>query len=93
MKVMEKQCNECLFSKNRIVTTTRMRSILAECARKDSHFICHKATQEGEDVCCRGFYDTQPPSQLMRIAGRLNMIRFVPLQASSSLNLEKGKKE
>lgn len=76
MKVMEKPCDQCLFSKDRIVSAARVREILKECRRDDKHFICHKASIAGEDVCCRTFFDTQG-SQMIRIAQRLNMVKFV----------------
>lgn len=53
-----------------------MVSILKGCKKKDTHFICHKATIAGEEVVCKGFFDTQT-SQMIRIAGRLNMIKEV----------------
>jgi len=77
-KVYETKCDQCLFSKDRIVSNSRRVEVLAECKRRDSHFICHKATLLNQDVCCRGFFDTQT-SQLIRIAGRLGAIEFVPL--------------
>jgi len=79
-KVMSKQCDQCLFSKNRIVSDARMRQVLAECRRTDTFFVCHKSSMagEGKDVCCRGFYDRNPgASNLMRIAGRLGAVEFV----------------
>lgn len=81
MKVYDKQCDQCLFSKNRIVSAARVKQIIRDCHRQDTQFQCHKATMRGEDVQCRGYYDSQPPSQMTRIAGRLNMLRFVPLPA------------
>ena len=77
MKVYDKQCGQCLFSKNRIVSAARVKDILKQCRRQDTHFQCHKATLRGEDVQCRGYYDSQPPSQMTRIAGRLNCLKFV----------------
>jgi hypothetical protein len=77
-EVCEKQCDQCLFSPNRIVPKKRMAEILRNCRRDDKHFICHKGSIAGRDVCCRGFYDTQT-SQLMRIAQRLGMVKFVPI--------------
>lgn len=82
-EVCEKQCEQCLFSPNRIVSKKRMGEILKDCRQKDAHFQCHKASIVGRDVCCRGFYETQT-SQLMRIAGRLNMIKFVPVPGSEA---------
>lgn len=78
-KVMQERCDQCLFSKNKIVSNVRRAQLLDECKRKDNHFICHKS----EDVCCRGFFDTQT-SQLIRIAGRLGAIEFVPVPTQST---------
>jgi hypothetical protein len=76
LKVCENKCDQCLFSKNRIVSKERMVSILRDCQKKDTHFVCHKATIAEQEVVCAGFYETQT-SQMIRIAGRLNMIKFV----------------
>lgn len=76
MKVKSKCCGQCLFSKNKIVSDTRKADILKGCATNDNHFICHKATINNEDICCKGFYDTQT-SNMIRIASRLNMVEFV----------------
>lgn len=75
-KVKEECCNQCLFSKDKIVSNKRRQQILKGCRNEDSHFICHKATIEGKDACCRAFYDTQD-SQMIRISQRLNMVEFV----------------
>lgn len=75
-KVCEKPCDQCLFSKNRIVSGERMKQILNDCKRNDTHFVCHKATIAGKEVCCRGFYDTQT-SNLIRISQRLGMVQFI----------------
>ena len=75
-KVKKECCNECLFSKNKIVSDSRKSNILKDCVRNDSHFICHKATIDGEDICCSGFYKTQS-TNMIRISRRLNMIEMV----------------
>lgn len=75
-QVCEGKCDQCLFSKDRIVSAERVREILAECEEQDTHFTCHKATIEDRHVCCRGFYDTRT-SQGIRIAQRLGMVEFV----------------
>lgn len=75
-KVCNEPCNQCLFSKDKIVSNERRKQILDECKREDTHFICHKATIEGKEVCCRTFYDTRD-TNLIRIAQRLNMVEFV----------------
>lgn len=75
-KVKKACCGQCLFSKDKIVSNKRRQSILNDCRSNDNHFICHKATIEGKDVCCRSFYDTQT-SNLIRISLRLGMVEFV----------------
>lgn len=85
-KVMAERCNECLFSQSRIVSRARMGQILRDCRRRDAHFICHKATIAGnQNVCCRGFYDTQS-TNFIRIAGRLGVIEFVTEAELQQLN-------
>jgi hypothetical protein len=71
-KVCAERCYQCLFSKDRIVSEKRMREVLSDCAKRDSHFICHKT----DDACCKGFYDTRT-TNLMRIAQRLGAVEFV----------------
>jgi hypothetical protein len=83
MKIYSERCDQCLFSPDKIVTNKRRAEILRDCKRRDCHFICHKASMNGEDVCCRGFYETQT-SNLIRIMGRLNGIEFVPLPADDA---------
>ena len=86
-EVCEKQCDQCLFSPGRIVSKARMADILRKCRCEDSHFQCHKGSIAGRDVCCRGFFDTQT-SQMIRIAGRLGMIRFVPIPLAQPMNTD-----
>lgn len=75
-KVYEEQCDQCLFSPTRIVSAKRVAEVLRDCVKKDSHFICHKATIQGKDIACRAWYDRMT-SNLSRIAGRLQMVEFV----------------
>lgn len=76
-KVMAERCAECLYGRNKIVSNARRTQILREITRKDSHFICHKATLAGQEACCRGDWDQRGGGQMGRIAGRLNLVRFV----------------
>jgi hypothetical protein len=78
LEICEERCNQCLFSENRIVSKTRMAQIVRDCRRNDTFFQCHKHTIAGNDVMCRGYYETQPPRQMQRIAERLNAVQFVP---------------
>lgn len=76
LKVLKKRCDECLFSDARIVSKRRAAEVLKSCARNDSHFECHKGTMVGENIVCRGFFDTSS-TNLIRIAGRLGAIDYV----------------
>lgn len=78
-EICEERCRQCLFTEQRIVSKTRMAQIVRDCRRKDTHFQCHKHTIEGRDVMCRGFYETQPAPQMLRIAQRLGMVKFVAI--------------
>lgn len=74
LKVFNKSCQNCLLSKDRIVSPERAKEIIEECKKKQKHFICHKS----DDVVCRTFYDKLGHySQGIRIAERLDMIKFV----------------
>lgn len=76
-KVKKERCNECLYSKNKIVSNSRRSELLAGIKQKDSHFVCHKSSIDGSgDVCCKGFYDSAT-SNMIRISQRLNMVEFV----------------
>lgn len=76
-KVMKERCAECLYGRDKIVSDARRRQILRDLARKDNHFICHKATIAGLDICCRGDWDARGGGQLGRIADRLGVVEFV----------------
>ncbi len=77
MKVLRERCDECLYGKHKIVSNARRAEILRELERKDSYFICHKASIAGVDVACRGDFDQRGCGQLGRIMGRLNAIEYV----------------
>lgn len=75
LRVAEKRCNECLFSKNKIVDDDRKAEVIAECARKGSYFICHKS-HAGPPVICRGFFD-EVPNRTCHMAKVLRIVQFV----------------
>jgi hypothetical protein len=76
LQVCEKKCDQCLFSKDRIVSGERMAEILRDCEREDLHFECHKGSIAGRNVVCRGFYD-QKTSKAIRFAQWLGVVKFV----------------
>lgn len=74
MKVCDGECDQCLFSNKKIVSSARVKSIVRNCKAKQTHFMCHKE----KDVVCGGFYRTMGEvSQMIRIAERLKFIEFV----------------
>jgi hypothetical protein len=78
LDVCKKQCNQCLFSKNRIVSEKRFIEIIKDCAVKDTYFICHKASIAKKDICCRGFYEQfSYRSKHIAMAKQLGVLNFV----------------
>ena len=78
MKVYKECCQNCLLSPNAIVSAKRRKEIIKSCTEEQTHFICHKASMKGEDVCCKTFYDKLGHiSQMVRIAERLNVVEFI----------------
>lgn len=77
LMVAREKCSQCLYTENRIVPNARTKEIFRDCARKDTHFLCHKGTIAGKDVVCAGCYESRNPGQLVRIMERLNGIEFV----------------
>ena len=91
-KVMSEPCDQCLFTKNKIVSDARRKQILRECVETDTHFICHKATMQSASAqtCCASFHEKMPHvGQLHRIAQRLGAIQRVENVLFSQLTSEK----
>lgn len=84
-KVMSRACDQCLFSKSRIVPGSRAAQIIRDTKAKNCHFICHKATiAGGQDVACHEHHQLGI-GQMSRIAERLGVIEWIDpdtLQAS-----------
>ena len=74
--VANKRCNECLFSDAKIVDNKRRDSILKECRRKDTYFLCHKGTMAGKSIVCRGFFETRS-NAACRMAEVIGVVKFV----------------
>jgi hypothetical protein len=87
LKVFNECCKNCLLSEDRIVSAKRAKEIVKDCAEKQTHFICHKASMNGgEEIVCKKFFDTVGhKSQLIRIAERLNALEFVEQTDSEKL--------
>ena len=77
--VQQKRCDECLFSEGKIVSDERREEVLRECQRLNTHFICHKASINGQDVCCRGFFDEGRDAR-SRLASKLGLVEFITVE-------------
>ena len=81
LMVARERCSQCLYTENRIVSNARAKQLIRDCAKNDTHFLCHKGTAEGKEVVCAGCYESRNPGQLVRIMERLDAIDFVDADA------------
>lgn len=80
-KIMKEKCDQCLFSKNKIVSNQRKKQLINECKEKQTHFNCHKT----DNVVCAGFNESMGEySQSIRMAGRLGVIEYVEVENVNS---------
>lgn len=88
--VCAKRCDQCLFSRNRIVDAARAREVIEEARKRDAPLLCHKHTlREALDlasgaqanVACRGYFDAVGSDVLfIRLAQMLGNIVYVDEQ-------------
>jgi hypothetical protein len=91
LKVYKECCHNCLLSKDRIVSPKKAKDLLKEIAEKQSYFVCHKASMNGEEIVCKTFFDKLGhQSQMIRIAERLNAVRFVEQNNNEKLASHKS---
>lgn len=62
----KERCDQCLFSRRKIVPNERRREIVDQCLSKGQAFICHKT----EDIVCKGFDDFAPYASNTQIVGK-----------------------
>lgn len=87
LKVYKECCGNCLLSPDAIVSNKRRKEIIQSCVQDQIHFICHKASMNNEDVCCKSFFDKLGhQSQMIRIAERMNMIEYVEQPCKEKLS-------
>jgi hypothetical protein len=78
MKVYKTCCQNCLFTKDRLVSGKVAGQIIKDCIKNQSYFVCHKATLQGKDIVCANFYSQMSKySQAIRMAERLGILEFV----------------
>ena len=86
MKVYKQPCKNCLLSKDRIVSGKRAKEIIKGCVQERTHFICHKASMNSEDVCCKTFFDTLGHvSKNIQFAKWLGVVKEVDLPDGDAL--------
>lgn len=72
LKVCSHKCDQCLFSKDKIVSNERKQEILEGCQREGKYFICHKSTIKDDEVVCAGFAASKyNKSAALQVAQRL----------------------
>lgn len=84
-KVNKEQCSTCIFGANSPLAEGRLNYYKKEWEKKDTHQECHHATAQEKNIVCKGYFDAAMKGavnmgQLMRIAGRLNVIEFVEVK-------------
>ena len=50
-------CGQCLTTRKRIVPGARAAEIIRGCRKTGNHFVCHKGSEAGLIVHCRGVHD------------------------------------
>ena len=71
------------MSKRRLVSEAAKIQILDDCERTQRHFVCHEASEVGEDVACPVWIAKHGgQSQAYRMAGRLGIIRIIDRQST-----------
>lgn len=54
------RCDQCLTTRNRIVSGERAAQIVRECRARGIHFQCHKGSEVGANLHCRGVHAINP---------------------------------
>lgn len=75
MKVMSRACDQCLFTKERIVSGSRAAEVIRTTRERNCHFICHKSNP-GDEVTCHEHH-VLGIGQMSRIAERLGAVEWI----------------
>lgn len=59
-KLMSERCDQCLTTKNRIVSGRRAAELVRGCRDDDVKFECHKGSIAGTTIACRGVHEISP---------------------------------
>ncbi|MCF2903087.1 hypothetical protein L1267_22210 [Pseudoalteromonas sp. OFAV1] len=77
--VQKKCCNNCLFTKNKIVSDAAKDEILEDCVTNNKKFLCHKGTIRGVDIVCRGYYEKYNDPAVNKLLESVGEIEFVEI--------------
>ncbi len=73
-QVCKSKCDQCLFSKNKIVTNKRKSEILKDCNENEKWFGCHKQ----ENAICAGYFkEKYNENSWIQIGHRLGLLEFI----------------
>lgn len=79
LQVCEKMCDQCLFTKNKIVDDDRKAELVRQIERSGTYFVCHKGSLAGNhQLCCKGFYDNHR-TLAIALAQHLDRVKFIPV--------------
>lgn len=68
-----RRCDQCLCTRNRIVTGARAAQIIRDCRAQGIHFICHKGSDADKIIHCRGVHDILGGSRASRFAAAIGI--------------------
>lgn len=77
--VADKPCDECLFSKNKLIDDGPKEELLRQCYERGTYFICHKATLMRRAVICHSFVKSTDGggNAAIRVAQFFGLIKYV----------------
>lgn len=90
-----KRCSQCLTTRNRIVSGARAAQLVKSCREDRTHFMCHKGSEAGIVVHCRGVHDIAGGSRAHGFASAYGIaIREIdPDQLTRRDSVSDGQKE
>lgn len=78
--VRAEQCENCLFSKDRLISGARAKALVASTrAETGSSFVCHRSQVSGdpEAICAAWWVLFANEDMILRLAQAMHMIKFV----------------
>lgn len=73
MQVCSRKCNQCLFSKDRLVSADQANALIRASLQDGGFFNCHKGSIAGEPLVCNQFWQTyRHKCDTLQLAQRLD---------------------